>query len=193
MSESARVNSVEALKQAKTAFIEFSDAVASALASIDADINRVSSWLNQDRPAHWKRQVRLREEAINKIKTDIMRKRIIAAPEPASVIEEEKALDRAKMLLGHAQSRQEAVRRWAPTWDREAMMYKTSTHQITEFMHRDIPVALARLDRMMTNLDEYTRIAAPTMDDRSPSEAVVDPAEGVTGEPDVKSRKESGE
>ena len=167
MSEAARVSSTEALKQAKTALLDFSDAVVSALASVDSDINRVSQWLNQDRPAHWKRQVRLREEAINKIKTDIMRKRIIAAPEPASVIEEEKALDRAKMLLGHAQARLEAVKRWGPTWDREAMMYKTSTHRITEYLHRDIPVAVGRLERMLTSLDAYVRVAPP------PSEAPV--------------------
>ncbi len=164
MAESARISSTEALKQAKVAMLDFSDAIVSALSSVDADINRVSSWLNHDRPAYWKRQVRLKEEGINKIKTDIMRKRIIAAPEPASVVEEEKALDRAKMLLGHAQARFEAVKRWGPVWDREAMLYKTSTHGLTEFLHRDVPVAVARLERMLGNLDEYTRIAPPTTD-----------------------------
>lgn len=162
MSESARVNSTEALKQAKAAMIEFADAIQSTLASVDADINRVSSWLNQDRPAYWKRQVRLCEENVNKIKTDIMRKRIIAAPEPASVVEEEKALDKAKIKLSKSQMRFESVKRWAPIWDREAMLYKTSTHGLTEYLHARIPTAVARLERMLTSLDEYTRIAPPT-------------------------------
>src|SRR5258708_22423658 len=102
MSEAARVTSTEALKQAKVAMIEFADAIVSTLASVDSDINRISSWLNQDRPAYWKRQVRLREEEVNKIKTEIMRKRIIAAPEPASVVDEVKALDRADIKLTQA-------------------------------------------------------------------------------------------
>jgi hypothetical protein len=164
MSEAARVNSTEALKQAKAAMADFSDSIVSALASVDADINRVSSWLNQDRPAYWKRQVRLQEEGVIKIKTDIMRKRIIAAPEPASVVEEEKQLDRAKIKLEHAQKRFAAVKRWGPVWDREALLYKTSTHGLTEYLHRDVPTAVARLERMMTSLEEYTRIAPPSED-----------------------------
>lgn len=183
MSESARVNSTDALKQAKAAMLEFSDAIVVALASVDADINRVSFWLNQDRPAHWKRQVRLREEAINKIKTDIQRKRLIAAPEPASVVEEEKSLDRAKMLLAHAQSRLDAVKRWGPVWDREAMLYKTSTHSVTEYLHRDVPVAVARLERMIGSLEDYTRIAPPTTD--TPGQLAPDMVEPGEAKPPV--------
>lgn len=182
MSESARVSSTEALKQAKAAMLEFSDAITMALASVDADINRTGFWLTQDRPAHWKRQVRLREEAINKIKAAIMRKRIIAAPEPASVVEEEKSLDRAKMLLGHAHARYEAVRRWGPVWDREAMMYKTSTHAITEFLHREVPQAVARIERMLESLEQYTRVAVPKMDAPSTPE-MIEPSD--TGKPDA--------
>lgn len=165
MSEAARVNSTEVLKQAKAAMAEFSDAIITALASVDADINRVSSWLNQDRPAYWKRQVRHREEEVIKIKTAIMRKRIIAAPEPASVVDEEKALDRMKIKLVQAQARLESVKRWAPTWDREAMMYKTSTRSLLEFLHADIPRAEGRLERMLDSLEAYAKVAPPTMGD----------------------------
>jgi hypothetical protein len=182
MSESARVSSIEALKQAKAAMLEFADAVTTALASVDADINRTGFWLTQNRPAHWKRQVRLREEAINAIKTDIMRKRIIAAPEPASVVEEEKRLDRAKVMLGHAQARYEAVRRWGPVWDREAMLYKTSTHSITEFLHRDVPQAVARIERMLDSLEQYTHLAPPTMDAPASPGTVEPPSAGGPGQ-----------
>lgn len=188
VSESARVISSEALKQAKAAMVEFSDSIIAALSSVDADINRVSFWLNQDRPAHWKRQVRLREEDINRIKTEIMRKRIIAAPEPASVVEEEKALDRAKQKLAHAQSKYDAVRRWAPVWDREAMMYKTSTHGLTEYLHRDIPSAVGRLERMLDALEAYAQIAPPSTEDP----VALDPsAEPPPAEPGPKSEPAS--
>lgn len=179
MSEAAKVNSTEALKQAKAAMVEFSDAIVTSLASVDSDINRISSWLNQDRPAYWKRQVRHCEEEVIKIKTEIMRKRIIAAPEPASVVDEEKKLDRMKIKLTQAQARLEAVKRWAPTWDREAMMYKTSTRGLLEFLHADIPRAEGRLERMLDSLEAYAKVAPPTMGDNaqlSPDMATPDAA-----------------
>jgi len=186
VSESAKVNSTEALKQAKAAMVEFSDAIVTSLASVDSDINRISSWLNQDRPAYWKRQVRHCEEEVIKIKTEIMRKRIIAAPEPASVVDEEKKLDRMKIKLTQAQARLEAVKRWAPTWDREAMMYKTSTRGLLEFLHADIPRAEGRLERMLDSLEAYSKVAPPTMGDNaqlSPDMAAPDAATGSTPPP----------
>lgn len=191
MSGSAKVNSTEALKQAKAAMAEFSDAIVTSLASVDADINRISSWLNQDRPAYWKRQVRHREEEVIKIKTEIMRKRIIAAPEPASVVDEEKALVRMQIKLTQAQARLEAVKRWAPTWDREAMMYKSSTRSLLEFLHADIPRAEARLERMLDSLEAYAKVAPPTMGDAaaltpdlaSPDSAAPAPADGSQSAP----------
>src|SRR6266851_3368471 len=110
----ARVHSLQALKDVKFAVAEFAESVGRTLTSVDADINRITQWLSQDRPAHWKTQVRLREEQVAKVQADIMRKRIIAAPEPVSIVEEQKALEKAKRRLDAAQRKLANVRRWAP-------------------------------------------------------------------------------
>ncbi len=161
---SARLHSLQALKDAKFAVAEFAEAVNRTLASVDADINRITQWLTQDRPAHWKAQVRLREEAVAKVQADIMRKRIIAAPEPASIVEEQKALDKAKRRLDSAKRKLEAVRRWAPVWEREALLYKTSCRGLTEAVHRDMPAAAIRLDTLLKSIDAYLSIAIPRTD-----------------------------
>jgi hypothetical protein len=158
---SARVHSVQTLKDVKAAVAEFTDAVVRTLASVDADINRVQQWLTQDRPAYWNAQVRRRQDEVVKAQTDIMRKRIIAAPEPASVVEEQKALDRAKRRLASAQQKLQNVRRWAPVWEREALLYKTACRGLAETVHRDMPRAGARLDSLMTSLEEYLKVAVP--------------------------------
>jgi hypothetical protein len=164
MADRARVLSVDAMKDAKACLVEFMETCGGALMSVDADINRVTAWLQQQ-VGHWKRELRKREDEVNKVKTDIMRKKIIAAPEPASVVEEEKFLRRAKSRLESAQRKLEAVRRWAPVWEREAMLYKTSTHRLSEALHADLPAALVRLERMFRALEEYTRLTAPKGED----------------------------
>jgi|KBSSwiStaDraftv2_1062776.scaffolds.fasta_scaffold509629_3 hypothetical protein len=164
----ARLYNTEALKEVKAALADFTESVGQTLASVDADINRISQWLTQDRPAYWKREVRKCEDAVAHAQTDIMRKRIIAAPEPASVVEEQKVLNRARQRLAEAQRKLDNVRRWAPVWEREALLYKTACRGLTEASHRDIPAAAARLDAMMTSLEAYLRLAAPQGDSDRP-------------------------
>ncbi len=161
---SAKVQSLNALRDVKFAVTDFAESVARTLTSVDADINRITQWLSQDRPAYWKLQVRKREEAMAKIQGDIMRKRIIAAPEPASIVEEQKALEKAKRRVESAQRKLEAVRRWAPVWEREALLYKTSCRGITEAVHRDMPAAAVRLDLLTKSLDAYLQLQAPRTD-----------------------------
>jgi hypothetical protein len=171
---SARLQSLDTLKDVKAAVMEFAEAVNRTLTGVDADVGRVGQWLNQDRPAHWKARVRRCEDEVAKAQADIMRKKLIAAPEPASVVEEQKALDAAKRRLAHAQRKLDNVRKWAPVWDREAMLYKTACRGLTEAVHRDMPAAAARLDHLMASLEEYMRVAVP----RTEGEAAPPPGLG---------------
>jgi hypothetical protein len=164
MPDRARVLSIDTLLDAKAAMIEFAESINITLTSVDSDINRVSYWLTHDRPNHWKREVRKREEAVEEAKGAIMRKKIIAAPDPAPISEEQKLLQVAKVRLFEAEKKLAAVRRWAPTFEREALLYKGSCRGLTETLHRDVPIATARLDRMVASLEAYARIAPPRGD-----------------------------
>lgn len=162
MSDQARIHNFRALTDAKAALMKFADEATAALASMDADVHRVSGWLSLDRPAHWKAEIRRREDEVNKARGEIERKRLVRAPEPASVVDERKAWERAKARLAQAQQRAEAVRRWRPRWERDAMIYKGSCQALSEVINRDIPLACARLDKMLASLEAYSRMAPPT-------------------------------
>lgn len=161
MSERARVLSTEALKEAKAALAEFAEAVSIALSAVDSDVNKMTSWLQNDRPAHWQRQVRLRHERVEKAKAEIAKKQLTAAPEPASVVFERKALKRRQDELEAAKGRLAAVKRWAPVWEKQAQLYKGACRQLTEALARDIPAATLRIERMLDSLEEYHRLSAP--------------------------------
>jgi hypothetical protein len=178
MADRARVYSSEALRDIKAALLEFTEAVNLVLTSVDADINRMSHWLSHDRPGHWKREVRKREDQVQEAHGAVMRKRIISAPEPASVVEEQKALQKTKQRLADAQIKLGNVRRWAPTFEREALLYKGSVRGLAEMLHRDIPAAISRLDRMVASLEAYERVAPP----RAEIEGAVSPETAESAE-----------
>jgi hypothetical protein len=166
MGSKARIHDSKALLETKAALAAFIEAATAALASMDADVSRVSLWLNQDRPMHWKHEIRKREDQVLAAKTDMQRKIIAQAPEPVSLVLERKAVARAQERVESARRRQEATRRWAPAWEREAQLYKSGLADLSAALHGELPKAMQRLERMMLALEQYERLDAP----RAPEE-----------------------
>ncbi|MFN0131064.1 MAG: hypothetical protein ACKVW3_00785 [Phycisphaerales bacterium] len=191
MAERARVHESEALRQARAALLEFSEASLVAISSVNAEIMKVSEWLRMDRPAHWKKRVRQGEDEVAGAKMAIMRKRIISAPEPASVVDEQKALRKVEMKLDHARQKLAATLRWLPVWEKEAMLYQGSCHGLAETIRREIPVAIAKLDRMLASLEAYARIAPPSGDTAGDGEGTAE-VDGL-GEAKQEGQAERGE
>ena len=86
MGTQARIHDSKALLDAKAALVAFVEAVTTAIAGVDADVSRLSLWLNQDRPMHWKHEIRRWEDQVLAAKTDVQRKIISQAPEPVSLV-----------------------------------------------------------------------------------------------------------
>ncbi len=161
MSDAARIQSIDVLREVKAALLEFAKEAGLCITSVDAEVQRTGQWVTMDRPNYWKHEVRRREEAVEAAKAEIRRKELAAMPNPADVVLERKALSRAKARLERAMEKRDRVRKWAPVWERESMLFKGGCAPLNEVLHRDIPQAIARLDKMMDSLEEYFRLQAP--------------------------------
>lgn len=176
MAESARILATEAMAEAKAALAEFASSVDRTLAEVDSEIMRMTQWLQQDRPAHWKREVRVRQEEVHKAKAAVARRELAAAPEPARAVEERRGVERAERRLDEAQRRQAATHRWAPVWEKEAMAYKGPAHQLRDMVSGAIPAAIGRISRMMESVESYLRVTPPKGDSNAPLPGVKDQA-----------------
>lgn len=154
----ANIHSIEALKEAMAALAKFAEEAGALLANVDSDVARMGQWLTHERPAHWKTQVRRREELVQAARQEISRKVLAAAPNPASTVLERRALARAQEKLAEAQKRQQSTRRWVGVWDKESLMARGSISQLAEFVRADIPRAIAKIDRMMVQVEGYLSI-----------------------------------
>lgn len=186
MSEGARVLATEAMREARAALAEFAETVERTLAGVDADIYRMDDWLRRDRPLHWKRQIQVRDNAVQQAKAILSRKVVLAGPDPARAIEERENLKIAQRRLAEAQRRQEASRRWAMMWEKNAMEYKSGARDLRDMASARLPAALARIARMMESVEGYLAIAPPgamveqVIEGEAPPEspAEVQPSEG---------------
>jgi hypothetical protein len=158
MSGRAKVRSVKALKDARAAVLEFMTTARSALATVNDDIQRISEWLVHDRPAYWKHEIRRREDDVVRWRLEMERKRMIAAPDPASTVFEEKQLRRARERVESARRKLEAVRRWQPIWEREARNSLVMLRGLEESLDSDLPRGVALLERLIAAVEQYAAI-----------------------------------
>lgn len=181
MSERANVRSVKALVDAKAALLEFSATAKAALSSAQTEIHRITQWLQSDRPAYWKHEIRKREDAMTQWKLEIQRKKLIAAPDPASTVFEQRKLAQATARVASAKQRLAAVHRWQPIWEKEAANRMVLMRSLSDALAVDIPSAIGKLDRMIAALDAYAALKAPNTDSGL-GENQAEPAEGSDAE-----------
>lgn len=159
MSESARVLDGSALDEVRGAMIEHAEQVKAIFIGIDSDIQRMDAWLTREMPAYWKKRVRELEEEVLRAKSKIATKRLAAAPEVPSVVEETIALRRAEAKLEGARKKAARVKQWGIKWGQQAPLYRAGCAALLEAVQRDMPLGIARLALMRRRLDEYRSMA----------------------------------
>lgn len=160
----AKVISTQALLDAKAALLEFAAQAHAAYISVDADVARMGDRLHRELPAKWKAECRKRHDEVEQWKQEISRKRLIAAPEPASVVFEQKKMRHAEARLEIARRKEANTRKWAAMWDKQAQQYRGACRRLNDALASDIPKAVARLEAMLTSLEEYAKMMAPSGD-----------------------------
>ena len=158
MAERAKVSDVAVLKDMKIALVKFAEEIRTTLSGVDSEVQRVGQWLTHERPSYWKHEIRRREDKVQHAKAAIATKQLARAPDPVSVAQERKDLQKVQRQLDEGEHRAAAVKRWAPVWDREAQLYKSSCSGLGETLERDVPSGVARLERMVKALEDYLRV-----------------------------------
>jgi hypothetical protein len=166
MGEAARVDSIEVLKDVKTALWKFQEAASSSLGDAEAEMHRVLMWLQTEQDSYWQHQIRKREELVMRCKEAVRMKKIFkdASGRQQSAIDEEKALKIAMRQLEEAQEKLKYVRKWARLLPKEIEMYKGSVQRFATTVQSQIPTAVGRLDKLAGSLEAYVSLQAGSLD-----------------------------
>ena len=173
----ARVESVDAIKAFRLAWLKFGESANVALTEAEADAVGILRWLETEQRTYWQNQVRKKTEHVSRCAEALRHKKIFkdATGRTPSAIDEEKALAKAKRMKEIAEEKLENVRKYAPRLGREIQLYKGQAQRLGTFVAADIPTAAAKLAKIVQTLEAY---AALQMQDTS----VQQPMSQPTGE-----------
>lgn len=164
MSQYARVNSVAMLKLLKASLATFSHTAAAALDEVATDIRRTLTWLNEDRKRYWAERVRVCRERAFQAKLALKQKQVLdraLSGTTSSAVEERKALAIAERRLREAESKLARTRSWILQIEKLQSDYRGGVQGLLSAIDANIPNALARLDKMIDSLEDYTALAPP--------------------------------
>lgn len=171
MSQFARVTSLDALREFKAALGEFAEQAGLALSEATSDVQRTIWWLQNTQVAHWQREIKKRGEKVAQAKADLNRVQIQSNDARPSAVIERKALAAAQRRFDEAEEKLRRVRKWHMVLERELMLFRAGCAQIAGAVAGDLPMAIGRMDKMISSLEAYVALAAPT-DDAFPSQAL---------------------
>ncbi len=154
----AHIESPEVIRELRKRFEAFDQACRGALSGCVADFNGTLEWLRNEQRTNLKIQLRKCEEALAAARGEYEQARWASSRENRSgVVEAMRALEKAKRRKEEVERKIEATKKWTVVMEQTAVKMLGPCNALTILLDQRTPQVLARLDRMLDNLDEYFR------------------------------------
>ena len=164
MSTQADIKSIDTLSLVKLAMITYAHDSSQALAEIEIEGQRGIDWITVDRAAFWKAETRRAADGVNQAIKDLEHCRTykkVGDNAPACA-EEKKSLEKARKKLQRAEEKLELVKRWTPVVLQQFRETCIRLVRFREIIDVDCPRAIARIEQMLTALENYQTVASPS-------------------------------
>jgi len=159
MSDSARVHSLDALKDLRTALLKFGTEASSAVSVADLEIRRVLDGLRASL-SFWQAEVRRCQDEVVRAKSELSRRRWgHSEGRGPGQTEAEIVLKKAQARLRHAEEKVEITRNWLRTLPQEVQECEGPLRQLAGFVEADLRHAAAVLDMKIAALEAYVSAA----------------------------------
>ena len=165
MSESAKVDSIDALLQFRAALVKFAEAALVALADAESEVVRTQTWLENEQMVHWQMQIRKRNDLLGRAKEALRMKKLFkdSSGRTPHAVEEEKAVRIAQARVEEAEQKLVNTKKNTRVLQRELQNYKGSVQRFATAVQSDVPSAVALLGTLATTLQEYASLAPADM------------------------------
>jgi len=163
MSQSANVESIQALRDFRLAMLKFIEAARVSLNEADADLRRHGHWLSEDRRQHWASEQQRRHEKFQRAKLALLEKRLqkTGTGGQPSIVDEEKAMKAAHRAFEEAQQKAEHTKRWTRRLEEQVLQHKGALQGLHLALDNEAVTAIALLERMIEALERYLATAPP--------------------------------
>ena len=142
-----------------------------ALMSAEADAGRTALWVRGQMLPYWNKEVRIRQEALTRAKSQLTIKQHEKEGEARTTVDERKAVEKAKRRLTEAEEKYARTQSWARKLEKAQDDFRGAIGAFKTILDQEMPKALARLDHAIGTLDAYTKIKSKAPSGHAPKSA----------------------
>jgi DNA repair exonuclease SbcCD ATPase subunit len=154
--QAAKITSIDALRELRTALVRFCAEAEAALTALDLEARRPVDWIENDRTRYWPSELRKADDRLNEARQALARcEQNIAGDDTRYCYDERKTVERAKRRLRLCEDRVQAVRRWRPQIRKDYEEFQAQLAKFKTYLESDLTKAIAALEKMSTALDRY--------------------------------------
>lgn len=192
MPESANVRSLDALRYFHAAVAEFQEEARLCCSAMELQLQKITGWLERDRPEFWKRHTELSERNFAEARVSLhkcqMRRTGDFRP---TCHEEKKHVLHCKQELEFARKQPRVIRHWRQVTNHEMNEYRGRSSQLKQILERDLPRLMALLQQSADRIEKYAGVAAPGRS-ADPAQAASEPTAAGLQTPSASSEHEDG-
>jgi hypothetical protein len=158
----ARVDDIDPIRDFRIHLTKFQEMAGRALSDGDSDVNRMMRWLEGEGLNLWTSAIRKRQEILAKAEEALRFKRLYkdASGSTPSVVEEQKAVKKAKDSLAEAQEKLKNVKHWTRALQKEQTLYRGAVASFSNDVAAGVPQAIGFLGALLEQLDKYMELEA---------------------------------
>jgi hypothetical protein len=165
----ARVDDIDPIRDFRIHLTKFQEMAGRALSDADSDVNRMMRWLEGEGLNLWTSAIRKRQEILAKAEEVLRFKRLYkdASGSTPSVVEEQKAVKKAKDSLAEAQEKLKNVKHWTRALQKEQTLYRGAVASFSNDVAAGVPQAIGYLGALLAELEKYLDLEAASAGEES--------------------------
>ena len=156
MADQARVASIDALEDFRTALVRYQSRATQSLDDMGGDVKQMREWLNLDRRMHWQAELKRRTRKLEQAEAELMTSKFSDLKDDHSV--QQLAVKKARRSLEEAEEKLRVTKRWARDFDAIVAPASRQLDGMRERLSTTFPKAISAMGETIGLLREYAEV-----------------------------------
>lgn len=156
MADQARVASIDALEDFRTALVRYQSRAVQALDDVNTEVKQMREWIHYDRRIHWKAEIKRQTRKLEQAEAELMTSKFSDLKDDHSV--QQLQVKRARRALAEAEEKLRLTKRWARDFDSTVAPASRQLDGLRERLATTLPKAVAGMGETIGLLREYAEV-----------------------------------
>lgn len=157
MSDRAKVTSLEAIENFRSRLIVYRDKARRVLDEVNYDVTRSRVWVENEQPAHWQHQIRVRTRQLEQAQQELFSVELSGLRD--SSYAQKAQVQAMRRAIHDAEEKLKVTGNWARQFDHRVETPARQVEQLRHFLDHDLGRAVLWLNELIKSLGAYVELS----------------------------------